>query len=374
MRKILVTKPSLPPLDELTPLLEDIWKRGWITNKGYYHRLFEEKLSEYLGVNHLSLVCNGTIALQIALKAANVKKHVITTPYTFIATSHALKWADCSPTFCDITYDSFNIDPSKIESLICAETEAILPVHVYGLPCQNQSISRIAKKHNLPVIYDAAHAFGVKVQGRSILEQGDISILSFHATKVFNTIEGGALVSQNREMKEQIDDYANFSIKNEETISGVGINGKLNELQAAYGLVQLRYIDGYISKNKQLALLYNSRLFSIPGITTLTQEQINQSNASYYPVTINESLFGASRDRLYEELAKLGINARKYFYPLISDIPVYKKDAENASLSHAKSASKTTLCLPIYSDLSSEDVHYICDGIEKIHENIRRNI
>ncbi len=369
MTEIFVTRPSLPPLNEVMPYLEDIWDRKWLTNKGYYHQMFEEKLAEYLNVDNISLFCNGTLALQVGLKALNIKKEVITTPFTFVATAHAIKWNGCTPVFGDIDKDNFNLDASKVTSLITEHTEAILPVHVYGHPCDFQKFQVIAKKHKLKVFYDAAHAFGVKSTENSLLSYGDLSMLSFHATKVFNTIEGGALISNDRNMKEEIDDLTNFAIKNEECVVGIGINGKMNEIQAAYGLVQLKYADTYISKNRIIAKKYNNRLSGVSGLTLCQEDSTMIGNSSYFPVLVNQEEFGISRDQLYQKLKVHQIHTRKYFYPLVSEFTDYStlNTSTTEHLPNAYRVSRQILCLPIYPDLSDQEHQYICDNIVKIH-------
>ncbi|MGB1197743.1 MAG: DegT/DnrJ/EryC1/StrS family aminotransferase [Thalassotalea sp.] len=375
MKEILVTRPSLPPLKEMMPYLEDIWERKWLTNKGYYHQMFEEKLSEYLNVKNISLFCNGTLALQVGLKALGIKKEVITTPFTFVATAHAIKWNGCTPVFADIDRHNYNLDASKVSSLITEHTQAILPVHVYGHPCDFKQFQTIAEKHNLKLFYDAAHAFGVKSTENSLLHYGDLSMLSFHATKIFNTIEGGALISNDINMKEEIDNLINFAIKNEESVVGIGINGKMNEIQAAYGLIQLKYADCYISKNRAIAEQYNSRLQGIPGLTLSPEHKTMSSNSSYFPVLVDQALFGISRDELYNQLMIHNIHTRKYFYPLVSEFDDYNtlKTSTKAHLPNAYKISRQILCLPIYPNLTDDEHQYICDNIIKIYVKANKN-
>ncbi|MGC9402623.1 DegT/DnrJ/EryC1/StrS family aminotransferase [Vibrio genomosp. F10 str. 9ZC157] len=358
MKTVYVTQPSLPPLGEFIPLLEDIWERKWLTNGGYYHQELETSLAEYLGVKYVSLFCNGTVALQTGLKALDIKGEVITTPFTFVATAHSIKWNDCTPVFCDIEPDTFNLDPSKVEALITDKTTAIMPVHVYGNPCDTDKLRQIANKHNLKLFYDAAHAFGVEENGESILNAEDLSMVSFHATKVFNTIEGGALITNSAEMKEKIDYLKNFGFEHEESVVGVGINGKMNELQAAYGLLQLKYIDGDIGKCRELSEFYRDALDSIPGIKYLNDLPKVKHNYSYFPILVDVELFGSSRDELYEKLKENGIMTRKYFYPLVSSFSDYKNlpSSSKVALPVANEISSKVLCLPMYSDLRYEDV------------------
>lgn len=358
MKEIYVTQPSLPDLGEFNELLSDIWDRKILTNNGYYHQLLEEQLAEYLNVKYVSLFSNGTLALMVALKVLNIEGEVITTPYSFVATSHSILWNGCKPVFCDTEKDSYNIDADKIESLITSKTTAIMPVHVYGIPCDNRKIEAIAKKHNLKVIYDAAHAFGVEKNGESILNYGDLSILSFHATKVFNTIEGGAIISHDIETKNKIDKLKNFGIVDETTIEACGINAKMNELQAAFGLLQLKKIHRSIEKRKMVFHKYKLCLKGIKGIKLLDISEDLNYNYSYFPISIDVEEYNCSRDNLYEELKENGVFARKYFYPLISDFEVYK-NCRKSDLSQAKLISDNVLCLPLYENLTDIDIELI---------------
>lgn len=349
---ITVTRPSLPDLEKLQPLLEEIWKSGRLTNGGRFHEELEARLCEYLGVEHLSLFTNGTIALVTALQAMRVTGEVITTPYTFAATPHALLWNKLKPVFVDIEPDSFNLDASKIEAAITPETTAILPVHCYGTPANIDEIQRIADLYGLHVIYDAAHAFAVRYRGRSLLEAGDISVLSFHATKVFNTFEGGALILKDKKTKQRVDYLKNFGFANETTVVAPGINGKMNEFQAALGLLQLEKIDSDIRARQSVYRKYREELIGIEGLQLMEEPVDTEWNYSYCPVLVNES-FPLSRDDLYSEFRKQGILVRRYFYPLVSDFPMYFDPS--AVFENAADTAQRILCLPIYSDLNDED-------------------
>lgn len=353
MDKITVTSPLLPPLDELTPYLEDIWQRKWLTNSGHYHQQLEDELCKYLDVPYISLFSNGTLALITALQSLELTGEVITTPYTFVATAHAIKWNNLTPIFVDIDPATFNIDPAKIEAAITEKTSAILPVHVYGTPCNDDAIDAIAKKHGLKVIYDAAHAFGVKECGQSVLNYGDLSILSFHATKAYSTIEGGAVVCKTLEQKQRLDQLKNFGFESETQISVCGMNAKLNELQAAFGLVALNKIDESIAKRKSIANYYDKAFSTIAGIKTLDNHSSLELNYSYYPIIIDQDKFGLTRDELLEKLQANNILARRYFYPLVTQFELYKGDA--SSTPNAKLISEQVLCIPIHNALAEEE-------------------
>ena len=356
--KIYVTKPYLPPLDEYKKYLEKIWKSQFITNSGPYHGQLESELCDYLGVKHISLFCNGTIALLVAIKALELKGEVITTPYSFVATAQSIKWNGLDPVFVDIEPKYCNLDPYKIEEAITEKTSAILPVHVYGHPCNTKMITKIANKYKLSVIYDSAHAFAVKKNKKSILNEGDLSVLSFHATKVFNTFEGGAIVSHTAEMKKKIDDLKNFGFQDQITVEGIGINGKMNEVQAAMGLLQLKYIDKNISKRKKISQIYRKKLSKIAGIKLIDELQKIDYNYSYFPIYIDSKIFGLSRDELYDTLKENKIFSRRYFYPLITDFPGYN-DSKSFDLNNAKLVANQVLCLPIYPDLEHKDVERV---------------
>ena len=369
--KVQVTLPFLPPLDEFLPYLEKIWATHQLTNKGPFHEELEKELCNYLGVENISLFCNGTIALQIAMKALDIKGEIITTPYTFVATAHAIKWNDAKPVFVDIEQETCNIDPDKIEEAITKKTTAILPVHVYGYPCNLKKINKIAKKYNLKVIYDAAHAFAVKINGESILNAGDLSVLSFHATKVFNTFEGGAIVSHTPEMKKKIDDLKNFGFQNETTVKGLGINGKMNEIQASMGLLQLKYIDNIILKRKEIIHSYRTLLANISGLKYFEDLVNVNHNYSYFPVFIDENKYRKSRDELYDYLKYNNIFGRRYFYPIITKFEEYRnlQSASKNNLNVSNKHSKQVICLPIFPDLSGEKVQHICQLIDQFQIN-----
>lgn len=362
---VTVTSPLLPPLEELIPYLQKIWDSKWITNNGAMHKELERQLAEYLGVEYISLFSNGTLALMTALKALNVAGEVITTPYSFVATAHAIVWNNLQPVFADVEPQYYNLDPQKIEAAITERTTAIMPVHVYGNPCNVEAIQQIAEKHHLKVIYDAAHAFGVKKDGVSILKYGDLSVLSFHATKVYSTIEGGAVVCHSQEMKHHIDNLKNFGFRGETTVEEVGINAKLNELQAAFGLLNLKYIDNAIQKRRQVAETYKMLLQHIKGISFLPEQPHVLANYAYFPVFVNEEEYGMSRDDLYEKLRAGNIYGRRYFYPLITSFEPYKSLPSAQNLPVAEKAAQQVICLPLYADLSEEEIRRVVNVVEQ---------
>ncbi|WP_130626265.1 DegT/DnrJ/EryC1/StrS family aminotransferase [Enterobacter sp. A8] len=357
---LFVTSPLLPPLEEFIPYLEQIWQSKQLTNSGPFHQQLEKALGEYLGVKHLSLFSNGTLALLTALQALRIKGEVITTPYSFVATAHTILWNSLTPVFVDIDPVTCNMDPKKIEAAITPETTAILPVHCYGIPCNVQEIQRIADMYDLRVIYDAAHAFGVKEQGESILNHGDLSVLSFHATKVFNTIEGGAIICQDAKMKKRIDDLKNFGFANETTVVATGINGKMNEVQAAFGMLQLQHIDEALEKRKIIYDYYRENIADIQGITLLEKPTEIEWNYAYAPVFVEPSSM-CTRDELYENLKLHGIFTRRYFYPLISEFPMYRglPSAQPGMMPVAESISASVLCLPVFPTLALDEVERI---------------
>ncbi len=365
-KPILVTQPELPKLDDFIPMLEDIWESKWLTNNGKYHQELEKTLADYLGVPFVSLFSNGTLALITALQCLRITGEVITTPYSFVATTHALNWNGIKPVFCDIEPDYLNIDADKIEALITPKTTAIMPVHVYGNPCNLKKIEEIADNYGLKVIYDAAHAFGVKQDGESILNYGDLSILSFHATKVFNTIEGGAIISPDAKTKKRIDNLKNFGFVDETTVVAPGINAKMNELQAAYGILQLQTIDDCINKRQKIALSYSNNFKGIEGIGFLNDIENVKHNYAYYPIFVDGEKYGKSRDEVYEELKRHDIFARRYFYPLISQFPTYKglDSAKKGSMPIAERTAEEVICLPIYPDLSANEIEKIISVLE----------
>lgn len=354
---IMVTQPSLPPLEEFHSYLEKIWDRRILTNGGPFHQALEAALCEYLGVQHISLFSNGTIALVTALRALDIRKEVITTPYSFVATSHALLWNNIDPVFVDIDPETFNISCNMIEDAITDTTQAIVPVHCYGNPCDTTRIKEIADRNGLKVIYDAAHAFGVRNCGQSILLDGDLSVLSFHATKVFNTFEGGAIVCHSAEMKEHIDRLKNFGITDEVTVCELGINGKMSEINAALGLLQLKYIDDAIKRRGEINGRYRELLSEARGIQCPTSPASVTQNFSYFPILIGAK-YPLTRDELYEKLRNQNIYTRRYFYPLISQFSMYRtfSSASPRNLPVATDIARRVLCLPIYPDMSDEDV------------------
>ena len=355
-----VTKPLLPPLDEFMPYLTRIWESGWLTNGGPFHQELEAALAEYLGVEHISLFANGTIGLVTALQTLRVTGEVITTPYSFVATAHSLLWNAITPVFADVEPGSFNLDPDRIVEAITPRTTAILPVHCYGIPCDVERIQTIADTYGLKVIYDGAHAFGINYKGDSLLRHGDMTMLSFHATKVFNTFEGGALVCQDAKTKRRVDFLKNFGHSGEVTVVAPGINGKMNEIQAAFGLLQLRYVDEAISRRRVIDALYRKFLKDVPGISCLAERQDSTSNYGYFPIIVDAE-YPLSRDALNERLRANGIYARRYFYPLITEFPMYRglPSAHPDNLVEATAISRRVLCLPVYPDLDAAVVERI---------------
>ena len=364
-KKIFVTQPTLPPLEDFVESLKEIWDSKWLTNNGKFHQQFEKELADFLGVKYVSLFSNGTLALMTALQTLRITGEVITTPYTFVATTNALSWNGLVPIFVDIDPISGNMDPEKIEAAITKDTTAILPVHVYGNPCKVDKIQDIADMYGLKVIYDAAHAFNVKKEGQSILNHGDLSVLSFHATKVFNTIEGGAIICHDEKTKVRIDYLKNFGFAGESHIIAPGINAKMNELQAAYGLLQLKYVKENISKREVIAKHYSTALQETKGIGLLKVEQNIEYNYPYYPIFINEIQYGRSRDELYEYLEDNNIFGRRYFYPLVSTFSMYRgiESSGRENLKNAHKIAERVICLPIYPDLALDDVKKISELI-----------
>lgn len=364
---ITVTSPLLPPLEEFIPYLEDIWKRKWITNNGYYHQKLEDALCEYLKVPYISLFTNGTLPLMVALQALRITGEVITTTYSFVATTHSLWWNGIKPVFVDIDPVTCNIDPNKIEAAITPRTTAIMPVHVYGVPCNIQRIQEIADKYGLKVIYDAAHAFGVEVNGESILKAGDMSTLSFHATKTYNTIEGGALICQDEKIKQRIDYLKNFGFAGETTVVAPGINGKMDELRASYGLLELRYVKAAIEKRGEVSKHYRKALKDIAGISYMEDVVGVKSNNSYFPIFVSKEKYGKSRDELYEEMKADYVLGRRYFYPLISTFSTYKglDSARPENLQCATKIADSVICLPMHHELSYEDVERVVNVIRR---------
>lgn len=366
-KQITVTSPLLPDLKEFEKLLEDIWNRKWITNNGHYHQELEKALSNYLGVSYLSLFTNGTLPLITSLQAMNITGEVITTPYSFVATTHSIWWNNIKPVFVDVEEETGNIDPSKIEAAITPQTTAIMPVHVYGTPCKTKEIQTIADKYGLKVIYDAAHAFGVQVNGKSILLEGDMSTLSFHATKVYNTVEGGALICKDETTKKYIDQLKNFGFTDEITVVAPGINSKMDEMRSAFGLLNLKQVDSAIEKRKHIAKKYKDALNQVDGIRYIKDIEGVKHNYSYFPIFIDEEKYGLSRDALYAKLKEHNILGRRYFYPLISNFDTYKnlESANKGNLPIANKLANQVLCLPIFAGLQDEDVERVINVVSK---------
>lgn len=364
-KPVFVTQPTLPHLEEFNEYLKRIWDNKTLTNNGPFHQQFEKELSEYLGVKYISVFSNGTLALITALQALRITGEVITTPFSFVATTHSLWWNNIKPVFADIDPDTFNLDPQKVEAAITPQTTAIMPVHVYGNPCDMEAYNRLADIYGLKIIYDAAHAFGVKTNGESVLNFGDLSILSFHATKVFNTIEGGAIICQDEKTKQRIDYLKNFGFADETTVIAPGINAKMNELQAAYGLLQLKNVDDAILKRKAITEIYRQKLKDVNGVSCLMDMQNTHHVYSYFPILVDKSSYGKSRDDLYFYLQKHNIFGRRYFYPLISNFPIYRglPSSHPDNLPVAESIAQKVICLPIYPDLSHDIVDEICQLI-----------
>lgn len=357
---IFVTQPTLPPLEDFLPYLQEIWTNKILTNGGPFHQQLEQTLADYLGVKYISLFTNGTLALMTALQALRITGEVITTPYSFVATAHSLVWNDIKPVFVDIAPSSFNIDPAKIEAAITPQTTAIMPVHCYGHPCDVERIETIASNYGLKVIYDAAHAFGVHSDGASVLNQGDLSVLSFHATKVFNTLEGGAIISPDAKTKRHIDHLKNFGFVDEVTVVAAGINGKMNEVSAALGLLQLKTIDQALLQRAGIDAIYRSSLATIDGIECPMPPEGAITNYAYFPILVQAG-YPLSRDALYQKMRDAGIYARRYFYPLISDFPMYRgmPSAASANLPNASRMASQVICLPMYPDLNAVQLEQI---------------
>lgn len=364
---ITVTSPLLPDLEEFQLMLRTIWDSKWITNNGSFHKRLEAALCEYLKVPYVSLFTNGTLPLLTALQALHIVGEVITTPYSFVATTHSIWWNNCKPVFVDIDPSTGNIDPEKIEAAITPKTSAIMPVHVYGQPCETKRIQEIADKYGLKVIYDAAHAFGVEVNGESILNAGDLSTLSFHATKVFNTIEGGAMVMHDAEMKKRIDYLKNFGFAGETEVVGPGINSKMDEVRAAYGLLNLKQVDTAIEARHHVAIRYREALRDVPGITDFEDMPGVRHNYSYFPIFVDAEKYGMTRDDLYFKMKENGVLGRRYFYPLISSFSTYRGLASAApeNLPQAHKMADSVICLPMHHGLSETDLERILDIVVK---------
>ena len=364
---ITVTSPLLPNLDEFTDSLKEIWESKWITNNGQFHQKLEAALAEYLKVPYVSLFTNGTLPLLTALQAMRITGEVITTPYSFVATTHALWWNGIKPVFVDIDPSTGNIDPQKIEAAITPRTTAILPVHVYGKPCDTEAIQAIADKYGLKVIYDAAHAFGVEVNGESLLNAGDMSTLSFHATKVFNTIEGGAMVMHDEKTKQRIDYLKNFGFANEIEVVGPGINSKMDEIRSAYGLLNLKQVDAAIAARQKVAVAYREALRNVDGISFWDDMPGVRHNYSYFPIFVDAKKYGMTRDELYMKMKDQGVWGRRYFYPLISEFSTYRglESSRPENLPNAHMMADTVICLPMHHALTKEEIDKIIMVISK---------
>ena len=366
-KQITVTSPLLPPLDEFFSYLEDIWDKKWLTNNGYYHQELERALCVYLKVPYISLFTNGTLPLICALQALRISGEVITTPYSFVATTHSLWWNGIKPVFVDIDPQTCNIDPDKIEAAITPKTTAIMPVHVYGKPCNTEKIQEIADKYGLKVIYDAAHAFGVEVGDKSIIDAGDMSTLSFHATKVYNTIEGGALVCHDEKTKQRIDYLKNFGFADETTVVAPGINGKMDEIRAAYGILNLEYVDRAIEARHQIAIRYRRELRNVSGISFMEDMPGVKHNYSYFPIFVNAEQYGMTRDELYFKMREANVFGRRYFYPLISEFSTYRglSSANPENLPNAYRMANSVICLPMHHALSKDEVGRVIEQVKK---------
>lgn len=362
---ITVTSPLLPNLDAFHVLLKEIWESKWITNNGQFHQQLEQALCEYLKVPYISLFTNGTLPLLTALQALRITGEVITTPYSFVATTHAIWWNGCKPVFVDIDPSNCGMDPDRIEAAITPHTTAIMPVHCYGMPCDTDRIQAIADKYGLKVIYDAAHAFGVEVKGESILKQGDMSTLSFHATKVYNTLEGGALVVQDTETKKRVDYLKNFGFAGETEVVAPGINSKMDEVRAAYGLLNLRQVDEAIEKRHRVAVIYREALHGVKGIRFFNDLPDVRHNYSYFPIFVNAEEYGMTRDELYFKMKEKGVFGRRYFYPLISTFSTYRglPSAALENLPEANKIANEVICLPMHHALTNNDVNKVLDLI-----------
>ena len=366
-KEILVTQSTLPPMNEYIEELKSLWETKWLTNMGDKHKKFQDMLIKYLGVEQIDLLTNGHMALELSMQALNLKGEVITTPFTFASTTHAIVRNGLVPVFCDIDPENYTIDVDKLERLITDRTSAIVPVHVYGNICNVEEIERIAQKYGLKVIYDAAHAFGVRYKGKGIGRYGDVSCFSFHATKVFNSIEGGAACFKDKEFGKILYQLKNFGIKNQEVVDGIGANAKMNEFCAAMGICNLRHINDEIQARKKVVEYYNSKLGNIEGIRINKEQEDVDTNYAYYPVFIDEKKFGSSRNEVFDNLKKNGIFARKYFYPLTNDFDCYKERFNTNETPIALKVSKRILTLPLYSELTFEEVDKICDGIIEMY-------
>jgi dTDP-4-amino-4,6-dideoxygalactose transaminase len=365
-KKMLLIRPHLPPLEEIQPYLERIWATRQLTNNGPIHEEFEEAICNYLGVKHICLFANGTLALLFALKALDIKGEVITTPFTSVATIQAIFWNNLIPVFVDINKDDFNINITHIEAAITPETKAVLPVHVFGNPCNVQGINEIAQRKKIKVIYDAAHCFGVKINDNSVCNYGDFSVLSFHATKVFNTFEGGAIICQDLATKKFIDNLKSVGYSSDRNFLNYGFNAKMNEFQSSIGIAQLKYVENVIERRKEATKRYTDGLSDMKGIKMQVLHNRFEYNYAYLPILINSDEFGASRDEVINYLEQKKIYARRYFYPLISDFPEFR-EYKRMDLPIAEEVANQVLCLPLYHDITEEEINYIVESLKKIY-------
>ena len=366
-KQITVTSPLLPDLEEFHSLLKEIWDSKWVTNNGSFHKQLEKELAEYLKVPYISLFTNGTLPLLTALQALRITGEVITTPYSFVATTHSIWWNGCKPVFVDVDPATGNMDPDKIEAAITNKTTAIMPVHVYGKPCDTKRIKEVADKYGLKVIYDAAHAFGVEVNGESVLNAGDMSTLSFHATKVYNTLEGGALVMHDAETKKRVDYLKNFGFAGETEVVAPGINSKVDEVRAAYGIINLRQVDAAIEARHQVAVKYREALRHVEGITFMDDMPGVKHNYSYFPIFVDAEKYGMTRDEIYERMRSHNVLGRRYFYPLISTFSTYRglESAAPKNLPNAHKMADSVICLPMHHELRAEDIYRVLELIVK---------
>ncbi len=364
-----VTQPVLPPIDDFIASLKEIWANKVLTNGGPFHQHFENALAEYLGVKHLSLFANGTLALVTALQAHRIAGEVITTPFSFVATAHSIWWNGIKPVFADIDPITLNLNPRMVEAAITPQTTAIMPVHVYGHPCDVEAFREIGEVYGVKIIYDAAHAFGVRHRDQSLMSFGDLSVMSFHATKVFNTIEGGAIICPDERIKRRIDFLKNFGYCGETKVIAPGINAKMNELQSAYGLLQLKSVDNHITAREQIFRRYKNLLAEVPGIHVHDWPTGTKANFAYCPILVDSEKYGRSRNDLYHDLKKVGIHARMYFYPLITSFNTYSglPSAAPSNLPIANAVAESILCLPIYPDLALDQVDRVCEEIQHFH-------
>ena len=371
-KPIMITRSAMPPMEEYIEKMKELWDSRYLTNSGKFHKEFEEALIKYLDVSNVSLFTNGHMGLELTLEAMNLSGEVITTPFTFASTTQAIVRNNLTPVFCDVKEDDYTIDESKIEELITDKTCAIVPVHVYGNVCNVYEIERIAKKHNLKVIYDAAHAFGIKVNGKSVLDFGDASMVSLHATKVFHAIEGGLVVLQDEDLKVKLDKIKNFGFLTEELVDEIGSHARMNEFQSIMGLCNLNHVSEEILKRKKLTERYRENLRGIEGIKVMEEVEGVENNYTYFPVVIDEEKFGVNRDDVYDILLNNNIFSRRYFYKLTSDFECYENKFKKYETPIANKIAKSVLTLPLHGDLSIDDIDKVCDVLCRINKNLSK--